>query len=35
MGLFGPSKKEQALQAEIDRLNAMLTPEQSQVIGIV
>ena len=34
MGLFGPSKKEQALQAEIDRLNAMLTPEQSQVIGI-
>lgn len=34
MGLFGPSKKEQALQAEVDRLKAMLTPEQSEAVAI-
>ena len=34
MGLFGPSKKEKELQAEIDRLNGMLTPEQSEIIEL-
>lgn len=34
MGLFGPSKKEKQLQAEIDRLNSMLTPEQSEVVSL-
>lgn len=28
MGLFGPSKKEKELQAEVERLNSMLLPEQ-------
>ena len=31
MGLFGPSKKEKILQAEIDRLNQMLLPEQRDI----
>ncbi len=31
MGLFGPSKKEKELQAEIDRLNGMLSPEQQEI----
>ena len=31
MGLFGPSKKEKALQAEVDRLQGMLLPEQRDV----
>lgn len=31
MGLFGPSKKEKALQAEIERLNNMLLPEQQNI----
>ena len=31
MGLFGPSKKEKALQAEVERLNQMLLPEQRDV----
>ncbi|MBE7056830.1 MAG: DUF4041 domain-containing protein [Ruminococcaceae bacterium] len=31
MGLFGPSKKEKALQAEVDRLSALLLPEQRDI----
>lgn len=31
MGLFGPSKKERMLQAEIDRLKSMLLPEQQEM----
>lgn len=31
MGLFGPSKKEKVLMAEIERLNAMLSPEQQEI----
>lgn len=31
MGLFGPSKKEKELQAEIDRLNDLLKPEYLEV----
>lgn len=31
MGLFGPSKKEIALQAEIEKLKSMLTPEQQAI----
>ena len=31
MGLFGPSKKERMLQAEIDRLKSMLLPEQQEI----
>jgi peptidoglycan hydrolase CwlO-like protein len=31
MGLFGPSKKERMLQAEIDRLKGMLLPEQQKI----
>ncbi len=34
MGLFGPSKKEKELQAEIDRLKTMLSPEQSEIITL-
>lgn len=34
MGLFGPSKKEKELQAEIDRLNSLLTPEQSEILSL-
>lgn len=31
MGVFGPSKKEQQLEAEIQRLRMLLTPQQQQV----
>ena len=31
MGLFGPSKKEKMLQAEIERLNSLLLPEQKDI----
>ena len=31
MGLFGPSKKEKALQAEIERLTNLLLPEQRDI----
>ena len=31
MGLFGPSKKEKALQAEVERLNKLLLPEQREI----
>lgn len=31
MGLFGPSKKEKALQAEVERLSNMLLPEQRDI----
>ncbi len=31
MGLFGPSKKEKALQAEVERLKNMLLPEQQNI----
>ncbi len=31
MGLFGPSKKEKALQAEVERLTGALLPEQREV----
>ena len=31
MGLFGPSKKEKALQAEVERLNALLLPEHMEI----
>ncbi|MBQ2273321.1 MAG: DUF4041 domain-containing protein, partial [Clostridia bacterium] len=31
MGLFGPSKKEKALQSEIERLNELLLPEQRDI----
>ncbi|MBO5745509.1 MAG: DUF4041 domain-containing protein [Clostridia bacterium] len=31
MGLFGPSKKEKALQAEIERLTGLLLPEQRDI----
>lgn len=34
MGLFGPSKKEKALQEEINKLNSMLTPEQQNIINL-
>lgn len=34
MGLFGPSKKVKELQAEIDRLNGMLTPEHLDIIKL-
>ena len=34
MSLFGPSKKEKELQAEIDRLNSILTPEHLQIIDL-
>lgn len=34
MGLFGMSKKEKALQAEIDRLNHILSPEQQNAIEL-
>ena len=34
MGLFGPSKKEQELQAENDRLRALLPPEGMQGVSI-
>lgn len=32
MGLFGPTKKEQELQAEVERLRSMLSPEAAQVL---
>ena len=31
MGLFGPSKKEKALQSEVERLSALLLPEQQDI----
>lgn len=31
MGLFGPSKKEIALQAEVERLSSLLLPEQREI----
>lgn len=31
MGLFGPSKKEKALQAELERLTGLLLPEQRDI----
>ena len=31
MGLFGPSKKEKQLQAEVERLTALLSPEQREI----
>ena len=31
MGLFGASKKEKALQSEIDRLQSLITPEQQNI----
>ncbi|MBQ3100122.1 MAG: DUF4041 domain-containing protein [Clostridia bacterium] len=31
MGLFGPSKKEKTLQAEVERLSALLLPEQRNI----
>ena len=31
MGLFGPSKKEKALQAEVERLTGLLLPEQRDI----
>lgn len=31
MGLFGPSKKEKALQAEVERLTGLLLPEQRNI----
>ena len=31
MGLFGPSKKERMLQAEVERLNQLLLPEQRNI----
>lgn len=34
MGLFGPSKREQELQAEVERLRSMLTPETTQVLDL-
>lgn len=34
MGIFGPSKKEKALQAEIDSLRSQLTPEQQNIINL-
>lgn len=34
MGLFGPSKKEVALQNEVNMLRAQLTPEQQNVVAI-
>lgn len=34
MGLFGPSKKEKELQAEVERLNGMLTPDQQKEIAL-
>lgn len=34
MALFGPSKKEIALQQEIDRLNKLLTPEHQNLMNL-
>lgn len=34
MGIFGSSKKEKALQAEIDSLRSQLTPEQQNIINL-
>ncbi len=34
MGLFGPSKKEKELQAEVERLNGMLSPDQQKEIAL-
>lgn len=34
MGLFGPSKKEKELIAEVDRLKSMLNPEQMTVVAL-
>lgn len=34
MGLFGPSKKEQMLEAEVRRLTSLLTPEQQNVMAL-
>ena len=31
MGLFGPSKKEKALQSEVERLTGLLLPEQRDI----
>lgn len=31
MGLFGPSKKEKALQAEVTRLQALMLPEHRDI----
>lgn len=31
MGLFGPSKKEKSLQAEVERLTSLLLPEQRDI----
>lgn len=31
MALFGPSKREQELQMEVDRLRAMLSPQQQNI----
>ena len=31
MGLFGPSKKEKTLQAEVERLTGLLLPEQRDI----
>ena len=31
MGLFGPSKKEKSLMAEVERLKGLLLPEQQEI----
>ena len=31
MGLFGPSKKEKALQAEVERLSILMLPEHREI----
>ena len=31
MGLFGPSKKEKALQAEVERLSSLMLPEHREI----
>jgi peptidoglycan hydrolase CwlO-like protein len=31
MGLFGPSKKEKALQAEVERLSNLMLPEHREI----
>ena len=31
MGLFGPSKKEKALQAEVERLSGLMLPEHREI----
>ena len=31
MGLFGPSKKEKVLQAEVERLSSLMLPEHREI----